>query len=108
MGILMCPMSHAADGQGRKRAHPSETSPRIVAGTVVSGDIDRRTLLAALEALPRRPERIVMVDNEALPAGHEKQWRDVDAFVPVGARVIYLRRQSQTFSPLSTQGGLTC
>jgi hypothetical protein len=33
---------------------------RIVAGTVVDGDVDTRTLLAALEMLPRRPERIVV------------------------------------------------
>jgi hypothetical protein len=46
-----------------------------------------------------------MVDNEASPAGYEKQWRDLDAFVPVGARVIYLRRQSQTLLAAEYSGG---
>ena len=105
MGILICPTSEAAAGQARKRDRLSETSSRILAGTLVNGDIDLRTLGAALEALPRRPERIVVVDNEASPAGHEKQWRDLDAFVPVGARVIYLRRQSQTLLAAEYSGG---
>ena len=81
---------------GAEAGRSSETTSRIVAGTLVSGDIDVRTLGAALEALPRPPERIVVVDNEALPLAREKQWRDLDAFVPVGSRVIYLRRQSLT------------
>jgi hypothetical protein len=86
-GILIGSTSEAANGQGRER---------IVAGTVVSGDFDTRTLRVALEALPRRPERIVIVDTEALPAGHENQLRDLEAFVSIGSRVIYLRRQSPT------------
>jgi len=83
----------------------SETSSRIVVGTLVNGDVDLRTLRAALEALPRRPERIVVVDAEAVPPGHEKQWRDMDAFVPIGDRVIYLRRQSQTMLAAEYSGG---
>jgi hypothetical protein len=68
----------------------------IIAGTVVVGDIDTRTLRAALEALPRRPERIVVVDEDAVPPALDKQLRDMDAFVPTGSGVIYLRRQSAT------------
>lgn len=105
MGILICPASEAAISQGRKRARSSETSSRIVAGTVVNGDIDARVLGAALEALPRRPERIVVVDTETLPLGHEKQMRDLDAFVPIGSRVIYLRRQSATLLAAEFSGG---
>ena len=37
-----------------------------------------------------------MVDDDALPAEGDKQFRDLDAFVPVGSRVIYLRRRSPT------------
>jgi len=105
MGLLICPTSEAANGQGRKQARSSETSSRIVAGTVVIGDIDPRVLRAALEALPRRPERIVVVDPEALPPGHEQQLRDLDGFVPVGSRVIYLRRQSPTLLAAEYSGG---
>jgi hypothetical protein len=104
-GILICLTSEAANGQGRKPARSSETPSRIVAGTVVSGDIDFRTLRPALEALPRRPERIVVVDTEALPVGHERQLRDLDAFVPIGSRVIYLRRQSPTLLAAEYSGG---
>jgi hypothetical protein len=96
MGILICSTSEAANGQERKRARLSETPSRIISGTVVSGDIDPRTLQPALEALPRRPERIVVVDTEALPLEHQNQLRDLDGFVPIGSRVIYLRRQSPT------------
>ncbi len=108
IGIVICLTSEAANGQGHKRERSSETSSRIVAGTLVDGDIDLRTLRAALEALPRRPERIVVVDTESLPLGHERQWRDLDAYVPIGARVIYLRRQSQTMVAAEYRVGLTC
>jgi hypothetical protein len=103
--ILICLTSDAAHGQEQKQQRSFETFSRIVAGTLVNGDIDLRTLGAALEALPRRPERIVVVDTEALPPGHEKQWRDLDAFVPIGDRVIYLRRQSQTILAAEYSGG---
>jgi hypothetical protein len=104
-GILIAPTSEAANGQGRKRARSSETSTRIIAGTIVNGDIDARVLGAALEALPRRPEKIVVVDTEASPIGREEQLRDLDAFVPVGSRVIYLRRQSPTLLAAEYSGG---
>jgi len=104
MGLLICP-TNASNGQGRKQPRSSETSSRIVAGTVVIGDIDPRVLRAALEALPCRPERIVVVDTEALSSGHEKQLRELDAFVPVGSRVIYLRRQSPTLLAAEFSGG---
>jgi hypothetical protein len=103
-GILICPAREAAHGQTRDGARSPQRSSRIV-GTVIEGDIDARTLQAALEALPRRPERIVVVDTEALPPGHEKQLRDLDAFVPVGSRVIYLRRQSPTLLAAEYSGG---
>ena len=92
----------AAGGQTGTRARPSETPSRIVAGTVVSGDVDARALQSALEALPRRPKRIVMVDTDAVLS---KQMRDLDAFVPVGSRVVYLRRQSPTLIAAEYSGG---
>jgi len=46
-----------------------------------------------------------MVDDEALPLEHEKQWRDRDAFVPLGSRVICLRRQSPTLLAAEYEGG---
>ena len=61
------------ESQGREQARSSQSSTRIVAGTVVNGDIDTRTLGAALEALPRRPERIVVVDAESVPPAQETQ-----------------------------------
>jgi hypothetical protein len=96
MSILICPLGEAASSQGREQARSSQSSTRIVAGTVVNGDIDTRTLAAALEAHPRRPERIVVVDAESVPPAQERQLRELDAFVPVGSKVIYLRRQSAT------------
>ena len=78
---------------------------RIIAGTVVDGDVDTRTLRAALETLPRRPQRIIVVDDDAVLPAHEKQMRDLDAFVPIGSRVIYLRRQSATLLAAEYSGG---
>jgi hypothetical protein len=98
-------MSVAANGQGRERPRSSETSSRIVAGTVVDGDIDIRALRAALETLPRRPERIVVMNTEAGLPEPEKQLHDLDAFVPIGSRVIYLRRQGATMIAAEYWGG---
>jgi hypothetical protein len=105
MGILICPASEAATGLGRERARSSETPSRIVAGTVVDGDIDTRTLRAALEVLPRQPQRIVVVAAEAVPPTLDKQLRDLDGFVPIGSRVIYLRRESATLLAAEYSGG---
>ena len=78
---------------------------RIVAGTVVDGDVDTRTLRAALETLPRRPQRIIVMDDDTVLPAYEKQMRDLDAFVPIGSRVIYLRRQSATLLAAEYSGG---
>ena len=96
--------SEGANSQGREWPPSSKSRTRIVAGTVVSGDIDVRTLAAAIELLPRPPERIVMVDKE-LPPTKESQLRELDAFVLPGSRVIYLRRQSQTLRAAEYSGG---
>jgi len=104
-GLLACQTSEAATGQGRERPRRSETASRIIAGTVVSGDIDARTLSAALDALPRRPERLVVVDAGAEFQAHEKQLRDLDGFVLTGSRIIYLRRHSETLIAAEYAGG---
>ena len=68
------------------------------------GHVDRHTIQSALEALPRRPARIVIVDYAAAPSAAHRA-RDLDGFVPVGSRVIYLRRQSPTLRSAEYQGG---
>jgi hypothetical protein len=97
--------SEAANGQARPWIPPAPSRTRIVAGTVVSGDTDPRTLAAAIEALPRRPERIVMVDTKDLPPAGESRLRELDAFVLNGSPVIYLRRQGQTLRAAEHSGG---
>ena len=77
---------------------------RTIAGTVVVGQVDRRTIQSALEALPRRPARIVIIDDAAAPSGAHRA-RDLDGFVPLGSSVIYLRRQSPTLRSAEDQGG---
>jgi len=106
VGILISPPGEAAASQARKQARSSEKPRQItVAGTVVDGDVDPRALRSALEALPRRPERIVLVDNEVSTPGQEKQLRELDGFVLTGSRVIYLRRQSPTLLAAEYEGG---
>jgi hypothetical protein len=104
-GLLIGPTSDAGNGQTRKPPRPPEVSSRVVGGTIVIGDLDARTLQAALEVLPRRPERIVVVDAAAMPSAHQNQLRDLDGFVPIGSRVIYLRRQSPTVLAAEYSGG---
>jgi hypothetical protein len=91
--------------QEREWVPSSKSRTRIIAGTVVEGDIDARMLTAAIEVLPRRPERIVMVDTEELPPTQESQLRELDAFVLRGSHVIYLRRQGQTLRAAEYSGG---
>ena len=105
IGLLICSTSVAASGQGREGTRSAETRSRIVAGTAVDGDIDTRTLRLALEVLPRRPDRIVVVDADAVTPALDKQTRDLDAFVPIGSRVIYLRRESPTLVAAEYSGG---
>jgi hypothetical protein len=96
-----------ADASGctlRGWAPSSDSRTRILAGTVVNGDIDARTLQAAIEALPRRPERIVVVETRALPP-QESRLRGLDGFVLSDRRVIYLRRESPTLLAAETSGG---
>jgi hypothetical protein len=69
------------------------------------GDIDRRTLRSALEALPRRPEQIVIVDIARLPPVLAAEMRDVDGFALSGDPVIYLLRQSATLQAAEYVGG---
>jgi hypothetical protein len=97
--------SEAANTQGLEWPPSSKSRTRIVAGTVVSGDVDTRTLAAAIEALPRPPERIVMVDTKDLPPTQESRLRGLDAFVLSGSRVICLRRQSPTLRAAEDEGG---
>jgi hypothetical protein len=106
MSISVCPTSAASQDLSRKRVQsPASPSKIIVAGTVVFGDFDPGVLRAVLEVLPRRPETIVFVDTKALPSSHEKLLRGLDGFVPVGSRVIYLRRQSPTLRAAELHGG---
>jgi hypothetical protein len=105
MGILIGSTSEAANGQEREWAPSSKSPTRIIAGTVVNGDIDARTLAAVIEVLPRRPDGIVMVDKNELPVTKERQLRGLDAFVLKGSSVIYLRRQSATLIAAEYSGG---
>jgi hypothetical protein len=99
------PPDAALSGQRREWAPPSESPTRILSGTVVNGDVDARTLQAAIDALPRRPERIVVVETKALPPPQESRLRDLDGFVLSDSRVIYLRRQGPTLLAAEHSGG---
>jgi hypothetical protein len=94
-----------AGDQSPARRQSSNTPSFTIAGTIVVGDIDRRTITAALERLPRRPGRIVMVDSATVTPGVQAQMRDLDAFVSLGSDVIYLRRQSLTVREAELSGG---
>ena len=94
-----------AAGQERGWTASPKSRTRIVAGTIVSGNIDPRVLAAAIELLPRPPERIVIVDTKDLPPAEERRLRELDAFVLNGSRAIYLRRQGQTLRAAEYEGG---
>ncbi len=104
-GIVGCAASAAGNDQRRTGARSPEPSSRIIAGTVVTGDVDARTLQSALEALPRRPERIVMVDDAAAMLADHRQLRELDGYVLPGSPVIYLQRRGATLVAAEYSGG---
>lgn len=104
MGVLVASTSVAATCEDRDWTS-SKSRRRIIAGTVVNGDIDARVLEAALEVLPRRPERIAVVNTNTLVLAKDLQLRGLDAFVVCGSSVIYLRRQSATLTAAEYSGG---
>ncbi len=105
VNVLMGSTSEAANCQDREWISSSTSRTRIIAGTVVNGDIGARTLAAAIDVLPRRPERIVMVETKELRPTKESQLRGLDAFVLCGSRVIYLRREGPTLLAAEYSGG---
>ena len=105
IGVLVGSPSEAATCQERDWAPASKSHKRIIAGTVVNGDIDARTLTAAIEVLPHRPKRIVVVETKELPLTKEPQLRRLDAFVLCGSSIIYLRRQGATLVAAEYSGG---
>jgi hypothetical protein len=80
----------------------------VIDGTLVVGEFDTRTLRAALEVLPRRPIVVVSADAEAIAsadaATRGARRHSLDAFVPVGSRVVYLR-PSATLCEAEISGG---
>ena len=100
--VIVASASTAAGIQKSERGR-AEAPRRTIAGAIVVGHVDRHTIQSALEALPRRPARIVIVDDAAAPSAAHRA-RDLDGFVPVGSRVIYLRRQSPTLRSAEYRG----
>jgi hypothetical protein len=46
-----------------------------------------------------------MVDDGALAPALRRRCRDLDGFVPIGSRIVYLRRQSVTLREAEFSGG---
>ncbi len=95
MSVLLCNASVAVNGQGRKAA-PS-----------ASRDADRRrhdrrrghrhpnVAGCARDRCRARRSGLSWWTPTRCRRSTSTQWRDLDAFVPLGSRVIYLRRQSR-------------
>ena len=66
--VLVASASAAGGIQESERGR-TEAPQRTIAGTIVVGQVDRRTIQSALEVLPRRPARIVIIDDAAAPSG---------------------------------------
>src|SRR5512147_1488474 len=68
-----------------------DRSLRTIIDTVVVGEIDVSTLRAALEALPRRPKRIEIIDDDEISVDLRKRVADMDAFSVVGSQTVFVR-----------------
>jgi hypothetical protein len=84
---------------------PKEVTSRTIKGTVVVGNIERHTLRAALEALPRTPDRIEVVAAEEMLPDIRERVRHLFGFVLEGSRTIYLRRESAIVREAERSGG---
>ena len=93
------------DGDAQLMAISEPGTSRRIEGTLVVGDVDVETLRVALSVLPRRPLRILLVGDAAMPPDVVVQVRELDGFVPVGSRTIYLRRESDTLREAEMSGG---
>ena len=85
-----------SDGDARLTPIGESERSRRIEGTSIGGTVNAETIGLALSALPRRPTRLVVVDDAAMPPAVLGQVRELDAFVPVGSRTIYLRHESPT------------
>ena len=78
-----------------------------IAGTIVVGDVDVGLFRLALSALPRPPDRIVVVSDSAMP-GIAGQVRELDGFVAHGSSVIFCAAKASRFARRSRLAVLTC
>ena len=94
-----------SDGDARLIPISERGTSRRIEGTLVVGAVSVETFRQALSVLPRRPTRILVVGDAAMPPGVAGQVRELDGFVPVGSGTIYLRRESITLREAEMSGG---
>jgi hypothetical protein len=104
-GELPHPKTPQFDGYAQLIPISEPGTSRRIEGTIVVGDVDVETLRVALSVLPRRPTRILVVGDAAMPPDVVVQVRQLDGFVPLRSRTIYLRRESETLREAEMSGG---
>lgn len=98
------PHTRTSPSAGARGLIAESRSLHDIAGTIVAGDVDVGVFRLALSALPRPPDRIVVVSDSAMP-GIAGQVRQLDGFVPQGTSVIYLRHDGLTLRAAESSGG---
>ena len=105
--IAMCGVvawETAVAGQESPARLPSDDA-RVIAGTIIVGDVTAERLRRRSSDCHGGPKRIVMVGPKTVTPELQAQIRGLDAFVPVGSDVIYLKRQSPTVREAELSGG---
>jgi len=79
-------------------------------GTPLSGDTrcgECNEVIRRIEKLlPRRPERVVVIDTGREPPGFQRQIRHAEGFTIPGDTTVYLKKQGPTFQRALQGGGI--
>jgi hypothetical protein len=79
-----------------KRGRPHEPHIRRFGTTIVEGASDGALWERVLDLLPSRPERIVIIDLDALEPGARERFKALEAFVLTGIAAVIVVRQGPT------------
>ncbi len=76
--------------------NPGPRNGRVVGTTMIVGDVNQALWERALDTLPVRPSRIVILDVKSLSSAWQQKVRRLDAFVVDGSATVFILRQAST------------
>jgi hypothetical protein len=108
VAVVLAVLVAAASPQNAAAASRDVRDPvrHRIGATVVEGASDRVLWERVLDLLPERPERIVIVDLDALDPAARERIRKLEAFVLTGIAAVLVVRQGQTLQQAERESGV--